>query len=107
MALVGAPVQGGGDRLAREVALQVTVRAKYAGYIERQRAEIERQRGSEELRLPDDLDYLGIGGLSNEARQRLTEARPDTLGQAARIPGITPAAISILMIHLKRRGRAA
>ncbi len=107
VALVGAPVQGGDDRLAREVALQVTVRAKYAGYIERQRAEIERQRGSEELRLPDDLDYLGIGGLSNEARQRLTEARPDTLGQAARIPGITPAAISILMIHLKRRGRAA
>ena len=57
--------------------------------------------------MPADLDYLAIGGLSNEARQRLAEARPGTLGQAARIPGITPAAISILMIHLKRRGRAA
>ena len=107
MALVGMPPALEDERLAREVATQVTVRAKYAGYIERQSAEIERQRDSEELRLPADLDYLAMGGLSNEARQRLAEARPGTLGQAARIPGITPAAISILMIHLKRRGRAA
>ncbi len=107
MALVGMPPALEDERLAREVVTQVTVRAKYAGYIERQSAEVERQRDSEELRLPADLDYLGMGGLSNEARQRLAEARPDTLGQAARIPGITPAAISILMIHLKRRGRAA
>jgi tRNA uridine 5-carboxymethylaminomethyl modification enzyme len=107
LALAGAPEAQADERLAREVAMQVTVRAKYAGYIERQHAEIERQRGSEELSLPADLDYLAIGGLSNEARQRLAEARPGTLGQAARIPGITPAAISILMIHLKRRGRAA
>ncbi|HQX47130.1 MAG TPA: tRNA uridine-5-carboxymethylaminomethyl(34) synthesis enzyme MnmG [Steroidobacteraceae bacterium] len=102
-----AALLAGDERLAREVATQVSVRAKYAGYIERQSAEIERQRDSEALQLPADLDYLAIGGLSNEARQRLAEARPDTLGQAARIPGITPAAISILMIHLKRRGRAA
>ena len=107
LALAGAPEAQADERLAREVAMQVTVRAKYAGYIERQHAEIEHQRGSEELSLPADLDYLALGGLSNEARQRLAEARPGTLGQAARIPGITPAAISILMIHLKRRGRAA
>jgi tRNA uridine 5-carboxymethylaminomethyl modification enzyme len=97
----------GDERIAREVAQQVTVRAKYAGYIERQIAEIERQRANETAALPADLDYLAIGGLSNEARQRLAEVRPATLGQAARVPGITPAAISILMIHLKRRGRAA
>jgi tRNA uridine 5-carboxymethylaminomethyl modification enzyme len=95
------------DRLAGQVALQVDVAAKYAGYIERQREEIERQRHNEETRLPDDLDYRNVAGLSHEARQRLTEARPQTLGQAARLPGITPAAVSILLIHLKKRARAA
>ena len=105
--LAGPPAPTADDRLAREIAQQVTVRAKYAGYIERQHAEIERQRGHEAQQLPADLDYLAIGGLSNEARQRLAEVRPGTLGQAARIPGITPAAISILLIHLKRRERAA
>ena len=104
---IGAPDLGEDDRLAREVATQVSVRAKYAGYIERQHAEIERQRASEDLQLPAGLDYRAIGGLSNEVRQRLAEVRPATLGQAARVPGVTPAAVSILMIHLKRRGRAA
>ena len=109
LAQIGLPAADAYDdeRIAREVALQVTVRAKYAGYIERQHAEVERQRAHETAALPADLDYLAIGGLSNEARQRLAEVRPATLGQAARVPGITPAAISILMIHLKRRGRAA
>jgi tRNA uridine 5-carboxymethylaminomethyl modification enzyme len=97
----------GDERLAGQVALQVDVQAKYAGYIERQREEIERQRRHEETALPPDLDYAGVAGLSNEARQRLAEARPRTLGQAARLPGITPAAVSILLIHLKKRDRAA
>ena len=95
------------ERLATQVALQVDVRAKYAGYIERQHEEIERQRRGEQTRLPDDLDYALVAGLSNEARQRLAEARPGTLGQASRLPGITPAAVSILLIHLKKRARAA
>jgi tRNA uridine 5-carboxymethylaminomethyl modification enzyme len=95
------------ERLAAQVALQVDVGAKYAGYIERQHEEIERQRRSEQTRLPDDLDYALVAGLSNEARQRLAEARPGTLGQASRLPGITPAAVSILLIHLKKRARAA
>ena len=95
------------ERLAGQVALQVDVGAKYAGYIERQQEEIARQRRSEETRLPAELDYALVAGLSNEARQRLAEARPGTLGQAARLPGITPAAVSILLIHLKKRARAA
>jgi len=95
------------DRLDEQVALQVDVQAKYAGYIERQREEIERQRRNEETNLPADLDYSTVAGLSNEARQRLAEARPQTLGQAGRLPGITPAAVSILLIHLKKRSQAA
>jgi tRNA uridine 5-carboxymethylaminomethyl modification enzyme len=95
------------ERLAVQVPLQVDVQAKYRGYIERQHAEIERQRRNEDSRLPDDLDYGAVRGLSNEARQRLVEHRPATLGQAARIPGITPAAISLLLIHLKRHEAAA
>ncbi len=95
------------DRLGPQVGMQVDVAAKYAGYIERQRAEIERHRRAEEARLPPDLDYAQVAGLSNEARQRLAQARPETVGQASRLPGITPAAVSILLIHLKRRSRAA
>jgi tRNA uridine 5-carboxymethylaminomethyl modification enzyme len=91
------------ERLAVQVPLQVDVQAKYRGYIERQHEEIERQRRHEETPLPQDFDYLAVRGLSNEVRQRLVEHRPATLGQAARIPGITPAAVSLLLIHLKRR----
>jgi tRNA uridine 5-carboxymethylaminomethyl modification enzyme len=91
------------ERLAVQVPLQVDVQAKYFGYIERQREEIERQRRHEETRLPGDLDYAAVRGLSHEVRQRLQEHRPVTLGLAGRIPGITPAAISLLLIHLKRR----
>jgi len=110
--LVALPAVGPGEslgdgRLAGQVALQVDVQAKYAGYIDRQREEIERQRRHEETMLPQDLDYAAVAGLSNEARQRLAEARPQTLGQASRLPGITPAAVSILLIHLKKRDRAA
>jgi len=107
LAAVGLGELPDDERLARQVALQVDVAAKYAGYIERQRAEIERHRRAEETRLPPDLDYVRVSGLSNEARQRLAEARPETVGQASRLPGITPAAVSILLIHLKKRSRAA
>ena len=95
------------ERLTEQVLLQVDVQAKYAGYIERQQAEIERQRRNEDTLLPETLDYAQVRGLSTEARQRLSEVRPATLGQAARVPGITPAAISLLLIHLKKRSRAA
>ena len=91
------------ERLASQVALQVDVQAKYTGYIDRQQDEIERQRRNEDTLLPADLDFAAVRGLSNEVRQRLVEHRPATLGQAARIPGITPAAVSLLLIHLKRR----
>jgi len=90
------------ERLAAQVPLAVDVQAKYTGYIDRQADEIERQRRNEQTILPGDLDYAEVRGLSNEVRQRLLEHRPATLGQAARIPGVTPAATSLLLIHLKR-----
>ena len=95
------------ERLREQVKLQVEVQAKYSGYLKRQSDEIDRHRRHEELRLPADIDYSQVGGLSNEARQRLGDVRPETLGQAARIPGLTPAAVSLLLVHLKRRERAA
>jgi tRNA uridine 5-carboxymethylaminomethyl modification enzyme len=94
-------------RLREQVAAQVDVQAKYSGYLQRQAEEIERQERNEELRLPLDIDYADIGGLSNEVRQRLRDVRPATLGQAARIPGLTPAAVSLLLVHLKKREHAA
>jgi tRNA uridine 5-carboxymethylaminomethyl modification enzyme len=95
------------ESLSEQIKLQVEVQAKYSGYLKRQNDEIDRQQRHEELRLPVDLDYAQVGGLSNEARQRLCDVRPETLGQAARIPGLTPAAVSLLLVHLKRRERAA
>jgi tRNA uridine 5-carboxymethylaminomethyl modification enzyme len=97
----------GDERLREQVALQVEVQAKYSGYLKRQTEEIARQLRHEELRLPHDLDYATVGGLSNEARQRLCDVRPETLGQAARIPGVTAAAVSLLLVHLKKRAHAA
>ena len=94
-------------RLAEQVARGLEAREKYAGYIERQRAEVERQRKNEETRLPAEIDYAAIAGLTHEARQRLIESRPGTLGQASRLPGITAATISVLLVHLKKRARAA
>jgi tRNA uridine 5-carboxymethylaminomethyl modification enzyme len=85
-----------------QVAEQVEIQAKYQGYIERQRAEIEHRAQQDELRLPDDLDYSQIRGLSIEVQQKLNRARPETVGQASRISGVTPAAISVLLVHLKR-----
>jgi tRNA uridine 5-carboxymethylaminomethyl modification enzyme len=102
--LVGAGETGGLDpRLPDQVRRDIEVRASYAGYIERAEQEIERTRAHEDLRLPDDLDYGRLAGLSHEVRQQLAAVRPATLGQAARIPGVTPAAVAILLVHLKRR----
>jgi tRNA uridine 5-carboxymethylaminomethyl modification enzyme len=101
--LIGAPDWGRVDeRLPALVAVQMEVTAKYAGYIERQSQEVERQLRSESIRVPGDLDYREVPGLSTEVRQRLSEVQPVTLGQAARIPGVTPAAISILLVYLKK-----
>lgn len=86
-----------------QVAEQVQVQAKYEGYIQRQQGEIERLRRQENTPLPVGLEYTEISGLSNEIRQKLSQARPETLAEAARIPGVTPAAISLLLIHLKKR----
>jgi len=94
---------GAGVRAAdADVAAQVEVATKYAGYIERQNEEIARRVGQEELRLPADVDYCLVRGLSIEVQQRLNQHRPQTIGQAARLPGMTPAAISLLLVHLKR-----
>jgi tRNA uridine 5-carboxymethylaminomethyl modification enzyme len=84
-------------------AEQVEIQIKYAGYIDRQHTEIERTRRNEETTLPEDLDYTSIRGLSSEVSEKLARQRPTSIGQASRIPGVTPAAISILLVHLKKR----
>ncbi len=84
------------------VTEQVEIQCKYAGYIDRQAEEIERQRRNEETYIPAWLDYAQVRGLSNEVRQKLQNQQPATIGQASRIPGVTPAAISLLLVHLKK-----
>ena len=91
------------DEQREQVELQVEVQAKYAGYIDRQEREIAKHAKQESLRLPEDIDYAAVDGLSNEARQKLAAARPVTLGQASRLEGMTPSAVSLLLIHLKKR----
>jgi len=90
-----------------DVAEQVEISAKYAGYINRQRDEVERNRGQESVPVPRDMDYASVRGLSREVQQKLSQHRPETVGQASRIQGVTPAAISLLLVHLKRRALAA
>jgi len=92
-----------GDAL-EAVAEQVEIAAKYSGYIGRQREEVERSAHYEQMRLPADLDYMQVSALSIEARQKLSKHRPETLGLASRISGMTPATISLLLIHLKKGG---
>jgi tRNA uridine 5-carboxymethylaminomethyl modification enzyme len=104
--LVGSLQDPGDDRLPAQIKAQLEVAAQYSGYIERQEEEIARQRRHEETRLPPDLDYAHVAGLSNEVRQKLAQIRPATVGQASRVPGVTPAAVSILLVHLKK-SRAA
>ncbi len=103
MSLPGATVNGGPITDPQAIE-QLEIQAKYHGYIERQSEEIAKSRNSEELSLPSDLDYGTVRGLSIEVQQRLNQHKPETLGQASRIQGITPAAISLLLVHLKRRG---
>jgi tRNA uridine 5-carboxymethylaminomethyl modification enzyme len=91
------------DEQREQVELQLEVQAKYAGYIDRQQREIAQHAKQESLRLPEDIDYAIVEGLSNEARQRLESSRPVTLGQASRLEGMTPSAVSLLLIHLKKR----
>jgi tRNA uridine 5-carboxymethylaminomethyl modification enzyme len=91
------------DEQREQVEMQLEVQAKYAGYIDRQQREIAKHARQESLRLPEDIDYAIVDGLSNEARQRLELSRPVTLGQASRLEGMTPSAVSLLLIHLKKR----
>ena len=91
------------DELREQVVLQIETQAKYAGYIERQSREIEKHAKQDSLRLPTDIDYAAVDGLSNEAREKLHRARPATIGQASRLEGMTPSAVSLLLIHLKKR----
>jgi tRNA uridine 5-carboxymethylaminomethyl modification enzyme len=107
IASIGRPSLPDDDRLSEQLATQIDVQAKYVGYIDRQSEEVERQARHEGTRLPIDINYREVLGLSNEVRQRLGEAKPVTLGQAGRVPGVTPAAISLLLVHLKRRSLAA
>ena len=92
--------------LAPEVREQVEIAAKYQGYIDRQADEVTRSRGQENTKLPTDLDYREIHGLPIEAQQKLNAQKPETIGQASRISGITPAAISLLLVYLKRKSRS-
>ncbi|WP_374336114.1 tRNA uridine-5-carboxymethylaminomethyl(34) synthesis enzyme MnmG [Methyloversatilis sp.] len=99
MTLPGAPVP-----IDHASAIeQLDILAKYQGYIDRQQNEVDKLRATEDTRLPDDIDYAAVGGLSREVQQKLTLHRPETLGQASRIQGITPAAISLLLVYLKKR----
>jgi tRNA uridine 5-carboxymethylaminomethyl modification enzyme len=90
-----------------DIAEQIEIEGRYASYLVRQNADIEAFRRDEDLLLPPDLDFDGIGGLSNEAKEKLSAARPATLGAAVRISGVTPAAITILLRHVRRRDRSA
>jgi len=88
----------------QQVAEQVEIQIKYAGYIDRQADEIDRLRRHENTRLPEDFDYHSVEGMSNEVKQKLSQARPETLARASRIAGVTPAAVSLLLIYLKKHG---
>jgi tRNA uridine 5-carboxymethylaminomethyl modification enzyme len=90
-----------------DVIEQVEIEFKYQGYIDRQTQEISRLKAQQGLAIPLDLDYSSISGLSNEVRQKLAQVKPENIGQAGRISGVTPAAVSLLLVHLKRKGGPA
>ena len=98
--------EAGLGEICPEVREQVEIAAKYQGYINRQTEEVTRSRGQENTKLPSDLDYREIHGLPIEAQQKLNAQKPETIGQASRISGITPAAISLLLVYLKRKSRS-
>ncbi len=104
LSMVGPMDESGHAELDEAVRGQLDVKAKYAGYIERQEREIARHAKQERLRLPANIDYAAVTGLSNEARQKLEASRPETLGQASRLEGMTPSAVSLLLVHLKKSG---
>ena len=89
-------------RLPENVIEQVEIQVKYQGYIDRQNEEIDSRRDIETLKLPEDIDYSKVKGLSAEVQQKLNQHKPEIVGQASRISGITPAAVALLMVHLKR-----
>jgi tRNA uridine 5-carboxymethylaminomethyl modification enzyme len=89
--------------LEEHVLEQVDIQVKYQGYIDRQQVEIDRLQRYDHWRLPEQMDYSNVGGLSNEVREKLRSQRPETVGQASRIPGMTPAAVSLLLVHLKKK----
>jgi tRNA uridine 5-carboxymethylaminomethyl modification enzyme len=101
---VGERPRGGAEtpELSEQINTQIEIQARYAGYLKRQLDEIKKQRSHSATALPDVIDYDQVLGLSNEVRQKLSDIRPSTLGQAARIPGMTPAAVSLLLVHLKK-----
>ncbi len=96
---------GTGEGVTEKVAEQVEIQAKYSGYLDRQLEEIEKTRRHEKTAIPNVIDYAKVRGLSAEVQQKLSDQRPETIGQAGRIPGVTPAAISLLMVHLKKSAR--
>jgi tRNA uridine 5-carboxymethylaminomethyl modification enzyme len=97
------PFVNGADCYSQAVREQTEVNAKYAGYLSRQQQEIDKASRHEQTALPETMDYKDVRGLSNEVCQKLQDHRPSTIGQASRIPGVTPAAISLLLVHLKRQ----
>jgi tRNA uridine 5-carboxymethylaminomethyl modification enzyme len=109
MRFAGPGVGERGDELGldalrcEQVVEQIEIQSKYAGYIARQQAEVARHEHNENLPIPADFDYAQVRGLSNEVRARLAAQRPETVGTAARISGVTPAAISLLLVYLKKR----
>ena len=104
MSLPGAPDERETDP---QVIEQIEIAAKYQGYIDRQQEEVAKQAQAEATRLPVELDYAQVRGLSKEVQQKLNQHKPETIGQAGRIQGVTPAAISLLLVWLKRRDLAA
>ena len=95
--------EGEWPELSKQIQVSMEIETRYAGYLQRQRAEIERNRRMRGAHLPKEFDYGGVRGLSNEVREKLAQVRPATIGQAERIPGMTPAAVSQLLVHLKKR----
>jgi tRNA uridine 5-carboxymethylaminomethyl modification enzyme len=95
----------GEKTLPNNVIDEIEASVKYEGYIKRQKADIEKLQRNENTPIPSSLDYSNVVGLSNEVKQKLTEARPESLARASRLPGITPAAISLLMVHIKKGRR--
>ena len=85
-----------------QISQQLEIQARYSGYLGRQQEDIAQRRSHETMKIGDDFDFSGVRGLSAEVREKLQSVRPDTIGQASRVPGVTPVAISLLLVHLKK-----